>query len=70
MNQYLKQQPLKPVPTVRELVAKWGDDWALMGSAPHWSSVLQDKGPDYMDGFRMRQYERGQKSRIRREDVL
>lgn len=74
MNNFYKKvapQP-KPCVTVRELVTKWGDDWALMAptDSRHWASVMADRPSDFRESVLVSMMERGQMSRINVLDLM
>lgn len=55
----------KPCVTVRELVTKHGDLWALCSfNRSHAKSVCEDRGPDSIDAAIMRLCERGELPRV------
>lgn len=64
---FRKQLPQKPVPTVREMVTKHGDEWYLYCashpiSSPVWKGDMR-RG-DYHDPILMNQFEKGQRDRV------
>lgn len=62
-----KQFPPKPVPTVREMVTKYGDEWYwFCASNPISYAVLRGdkKGWDYYDYFIMHECEKGERDRV------
>lgn len=69
---FRKQLPAKPVPTVREMVTKYGDDWYLYSvshaiSSPVWSG--DRRRGDYSDAWVMKRCETGERDRIDPWDV-
>ncbi len=64
---FRKQLPQKPVPTVREMVTKYGDEWYLFcASHPISKAVWMGdmKHGDYHDPLIMRQCEKGERDRV------
>lgn len=64
---FRKQFPQKPVPTVRDMVTRHGDDWHLFCAAHPISSAVWKgdmRGGDYYDPVIMRQCERGERDRV------
>ena len=74
MNDYRKKpQPRNAEPVlVRDLVAKWGDDWALMAPVDsfHWKNVLTEKTHDIHEASLMNLMERGVRGRVDPIDLL
>lgn len=60
----------KPVVTVRELVTKWGDDWALMAptDSGHWRSIITERPTDWREAALVSMMERGNLPRIAYRD--
>jgi hypothetical protein len=64
---FRKQLPQKPVPTVREMVTKYGDEWYLFcASHPISSAVFRGdmQRCDYYDALRMKRCEKGEIDRV------
>lgn len=69
---FRKQISQKPVPTVRELVTKYGDEWFLFAashpvSSPVWQGDM--RRVDYLDYRTMKLCEEGRRDRIDSYDV-
>lgn len=67
----VQPQP-KPSVSVRQLVAEWGDDWALLApiESKHWKTVLTDKTADFREAATMLLMERGLMDRINWRDRM
>ena len=63
---FRKQLPQKPAPTVREMVARYGDEWYLFcASHPISSAVwLGDRTRDEYEATVMRIFEQGERDRV------
>lgn len=57
----------KPIPTVREMVTKWGDIWAAM--MPSEAGYYMHQTDDFRDYINMKYMEKGEWPRIRTEDL-
>lgn len=69
---FRKELPKPPVPTVREMVTKYGDDWYLYcASHPISSAVWRGdrRRADYRDEYIMSQCEKGQRDRVDEWDL-
>lgn len=70
---FRKQMPQEPIPTVREMVKKYGDDWYLFcASSPISQGVWRgDKQyGDYSDAIIMKMCEEGRRDRVSDWDIL
>jgi hypothetical protein len=73
VNSFRKQLPPKPVPTVREMVTKYGDEWYLFCASHPISRAVwsgDKKRGDYYDAGIMIRCEEGKRDRIDPVDVL